>query len=134
MELIGKCELEKSSQTTSIDLVRLAKDIRANVEGLREAELRRHRGWLTELPEYRRAHVEALSRNIINSILRQMLSELRRAKDIERAAEVARRLFGTSVIAVRSFALALGLCVEDRAKNHQGIQHFFGHNRAVNYV
>jgi hypothetical protein len=35
VELIGKCELEKSSQTTSIDLVRLAKDIRANVEGLR---------------------------------------------------------------------------------------------------
>ena len=98
MELIGKCELEKSSQTTSIDLVRLAKDIRANVEGLREAELRRHRGWLTELPEHRRAHVEALSRNIINSILRQMLSELRRAKDIERAAEVARRLFGNSVM------------------------------------
>ena len=98
MELIGKRESDKSFQTTSIDLVRLAKDMRANVEALREAELRRHRGWLTELPEHRRAHVETLSRDIINSVLRQMLSELRRAKDIERAADVAQRLFGNSVM------------------------------------
>jgi glutamyl-tRNA reductase len=98
VELIGKCELGSSPQTTPIILAGLAKDIRANVEALREAELRRHRVWLTELPDDRRAHVEALSRNIINSILRQMLSELRRAKDIERAAEVARRLFGNSVM------------------------------------
>lgn len=98
MGLIGKHELEKSSQTTWIDLVRLAKDIRANVEGLRKAELRRHRGWLTELSEHRRTHVEVLSRSIINSILRQMFSGLRRAKDIERIAQVAQRLLGTSVM------------------------------------
>ncbi len=98
MEVTGKCELESSPQTTPIVLVRLAKDIRANVEALREAELRRHRGWLTELPEHRRAHVETLSRNITNSILRQILYELRRAKDVESATEVARRLLGNSVI------------------------------------
>lgn len=98
VEPVGQCESENSNDTTSLDLERLARDIRANVEGLRKAELRRHRGWLTELPQHRRAHVEALSRHILNRVVNQMLSELRRAKDIERAAEVAWRLFGNSVI------------------------------------
>lgn len=72
-------------------------DISANIERLREGELRRHRRWLSGLSDVQRANVEGLSRSIVTKILLQILSELRRSDGLERthAVNVARRLLGS---------------------------------------
>ncbi len=97
-ELIVEVELESFWRWLSgLELVPAIKDIRANIERLREAELRRHRAWLAGLPEDQRLHIESLSRGIINKILHQILSELRRNNGVVEgiyAADVARRLLG----------------------------------------
>jgi glutamyl-tRNA reductase len=100
-ETIVEVELEAFWRWLSgLELVPAIKDIRANIERLREAELRRHRAWLAGLPEDQRAHIEALSRGIINKILHQILSELRRNNGVVEgiyAADVARRLLGSEI-------------------------------------
>src|SRR5208337_2936 len=100
-ELIVEIELESFWRWLSgLELVPAIKDIRANIERLREAELKRHRAWLTALPEDQRIHIEALSRGIINKILHQILSELRRNNGVVEgiyAADVARRLLGGEI-------------------------------------
>lgn len=97
-ESIVDVELEAFWRWLSgLELVPAIKDIRANIERLREAELKRHRAWLANLPEDQRIHIEALSRGIINKILHQILSELRRNNGVVEgiyAADVARRLLG----------------------------------------
>jgi glutamyl-tRNA reductase len=101
-ETIVEVELESFWRWLSgLELVPAIKDIRANVERLREAELQRHRAWLTGLPPEQRDHIEALSRGIINKILHQILSELRRNNGVVEgiyAAEVARRLLGGELL------------------------------------
>jgi glutamyl-tRNA reductase len=101
-ETIVEVELELFWRWLSgLELVPAIKDIRANVERLREAELRRHRAWLAALPPDQRDHIEALSRGIINKILHQILSELRRNNGVVEgiyAAEVARRLLGGELL------------------------------------
>ena len=96
---IVELELESFWRWLSgLELVPAIKDIRANIERLREAELRRHRAWIAGLPADQRAHIETLSRGIINKILHQILSELRRNNGVVEgiyAADVARRLLGT---------------------------------------
>jgi len=85
-----------------LELVPAIKDIRANIERLREIELRRHRGWLAGLSDDERAHIEALSRGIVNKILHQILSELHRNNGVVEgiyAADVARRLLGSDMLA-----------------------------------
>lgn len=74
-------------------------DISANIERLREGELRRHRHWLSGLSDVQRANVEGLSRSIVTKILLQILSELRRSDGLERthAVNVARRLLGSKM-------------------------------------
>jgi len=100
-ETIVEVELESFWRWLSgLELVPAIKDIRANVERLREAELRRHRAWLAGLPEDQRTHIESLSRGIINKILHQILSELRRNNGVVEgiyAADVARRLLGSEI-------------------------------------
>ncbi len=102
-EAIVEIELETFWRWLSgLELVPAIKDIRANIERLREAELRRHRAWLAALPEDQRSHIEALSRGIINKILHQILSELRRNNGVVEgiyAADVARRLLGGELTA-----------------------------------
>jgi glutamyl-tRNA reductase len=102
-ELIVEAELESFWRWLSgLELVPAIKDIRANIERLREAELSRHRAWLAGLPEDQRVHIEALSRGIINKILHQILSELRRNNGVVEgiyAADVARRLLGSEATA-----------------------------------
>jgi glutamyl-tRNA reductase len=86
---------------SGLELVPAIKDIRANIERLREAELRRHRAWMAALPADQRAHIETLSRGIINKILHQILSELRRNNGVVEgiyAADVARRLLGSDIL------------------------------------
>lgn len=101
-ETIVDVELESFWRWLSgLELVPAIKDIRANIERLREAELRRHRAWLAGLPPQQRDHIEALSRGIINKILHQILSELRRNNGVVEgiyAAEVARRLLGSELL------------------------------------
>ena len=101
-ETIVEIELESFWRWLSgLELVPAIKDIRANIERLREAELRRHRAWLAGLPADQRAHIETLSRGIINKILHQILSELRRNNGIVEgiyAADVARRLLGSDIL------------------------------------
>jgi glutamyl-tRNA reductase len=101
-ETIVEVELESFWRWLSgLELVPAIKDIRANIERLREAELRRHRAWLAGLPQDQRSHIEALSRGIINKILHQILSELRRNNGVVEgiyAADVARRLLGSDVL------------------------------------
>jgi glutamyl-tRNA reductase len=101
-EVIVEVELESFWRWLSgLELVPAIKHIRANIERLREAELRRHRAWLAGLPDDQRAHIEALSRGIINKILHRILSELRRNNGVVDgiyAADVARRLLGTEML------------------------------------
>ena len=101
-ETIVEVELESFLRWLSgLELVPAIKDIRANIERLREAELRRHRAWLAALPADQRSHIEALSRGIINKILHQILSELRRNNGVVEgiyAADVARRLLGSEIL------------------------------------
>jgi glutamyl-tRNA reductase len=112
-ELIVEAELESFWRwLCGLELVPAIKDIRANIERLREAELRRHRAWLTALPQEQRVHIEALSRGIINKILHQILSELRRNNGVVEgiyAADVARRLLGSEAAsaALKSIAARL---------------------------
>jgi glutamyl-tRNA reductase len=100
-ETIVEGELESFWRWLSgLELVPAIKDIRANIERLREAELQRHRAWLAALPREQRTHIEALSRGIINKILHQILSELRRNNGVVEgiyAADVARRLLGSEM-------------------------------------
>src|SRR5260370_34150544 len=102
-ELIVEVELESFWRWLSgLELVPVIKDIRANIERLREAELRRHRAWLAGLPDDQRAHIEALSLGIINKILHRILCELRRNNGVVDgiyAADVARRLLGNEMLA-----------------------------------
>ena len=102
-ETIMEIELESFSRWfAGLELVPAIKDIRANIERLREIELRRHRGWLAGLPDGERAHIEALSRGIVNKILHQILSELHRNNGVVEgiyAADVARRLLGSDMLA-----------------------------------
>jgi glutamyl-tRNA reductase len=101
-ESIVELELESFLRWLSgLELVPAIKDIRANIERLREAELRRHRAWMAALPADQRAHIETLSRGIINKILHQILSELRRNNGVVEgiyAADVARRLLGSDIL------------------------------------
>jgi glutamyl-tRNA reductase len=101
-EAIVEVELESFWRWLSrLELVPAIKDIRANIERVREAELGRHRAWLAALPDDQRAHIEALSRGIINKILHRILSELRRNNGVVdgiQVADVARRLLGTEMI------------------------------------
>ncbi len=101
-ESVVELELESFWRWLSgLELVPAIKDIRANIERLREAELRRHRAWLAGLPADQRAHIETLSRGIINKILHQILSELRRNNGVVEgiyAADVARRLLGSEIL------------------------------------
>ena len=58
-------------------------------------------GW-PACPTGERAHIEALSRGIVNKILHQILSELHRNNGVVEgiyAADVARRLLGSDVLA-----------------------------------
>jgi glutamyl-tRNA reductase len=100
-ETIVEVELESFWRWLSgLELVPAIKDIRANIERLREAELQRHHAWLASLPPDQRAHIESLSRGIINKILHQILSELRRHNGVVEgiyAADVARRLLGSEI-------------------------------------
>jgi len=87
---------------SGLELVPAIKEIRANVERLRELELDRHRGWLEALPSDQRTRVESLTRGIVNKILHQVMTELRRgngAIDGLYATEIARRLLGEAVAA-----------------------------------
>lgn len=101
-ESIVELELESFWRWLSgLELVPAIKDIRANIERLREAELQRHRAWLSGLPADQRAHIETLSRGIVNKILHQILSELRRNNGVVEgiyAADVARRLLGSDIL------------------------------------
>ena len=101
-ESIVELELESFWRWLSgLELVPAIKDIRANIERLRDAELRRHRAWIAGLPADQRAHIESLSRGIINKILHQILSELRRNNGVVEgiyAADVARRLLGSDIL------------------------------------
>ena len=112
-ELIVEVELESFSRWLSgLELVPTIKDIRANIERLREAELKRHRAWLAGLPEDQRLHIESLSRGIINKILHQILSELRRNNGVVEgiyAADVARRLLGGDTATGDIKAIAAGI-------------------------
>jgi glutamyl-tRNA reductase len=109
-EAIVEVEVESFWRWLSgLELVPAIKDIRANIERLREAELRRHHAWLAGLPPDQRAHIEALSRGIINKILHQILSELRRHNGVVEgiyAADVARRLLGSELLSVETAPLA----------------------------
>ncbi len=112
-ELIVEVELESFWRWLSgLELVPTIKDIRANIERLREIELKRHRAWLSSLPEDQRLHIESLSRGIINKILHQILSELRRNNGVVEgiyAADVARRLLGGDPAAGDLKAIAAGI-------------------------
>jgi glutamyl-tRNA reductase len=102
-ETIIEIELESFWRWfAGLELVPAIKDIRANIERLRENELWRHRSWLAGLPDNERAHIEALSRGIVNKILHQILSELHRNRGVVEgiyAAHVARRLLGSDMSA-----------------------------------
>ena len=111
-ELIVEIELESFWRWLSgLELVPAIKDIRANIERLREAELKRHRAWLAALPADQRIHIEALSRGIINKILHQILSELRRNNGVVEgiyAADVARRLLGGEIAPAETKLMVTG--------------------------
>src|SRR5580658_6945323 len=52
-----------------LDLVPTIKDIRYSIERLRDAELGRHRGWLSALDPAERGRVELLTRSLTNKLL-----------------------------------------------------------------
>lgn len=101
-EQIVELELEAFWRWVSgLELVPAIKDIRANIERLRAVELGRHRAWLAGLPAGERAHIEGLTRGLVNKILHQIVSELRRSRGVADAAyvaEVARRLLGGDLV------------------------------------
>jgi len=83
-----------------LELVPTIKDIRSNMDRLREIEFGRHRAWLATLQPDERGHIESLTRGISNKILHQVTTELRRANgfvDGVYAAEIARRLLGSDL-------------------------------------
>ncbi len=83
-----------------LQIVPTIKDIRSNIDRLRDVEFSRHRAWLAALRPDERGHVESLTRGIANKILHQVTAELRRANgsvDGVYAAEIARRLLGTDL-------------------------------------
>jgi glutamyl-tRNA reductase len=101
---------------TGLDLVPAIKDIRANIERLRTVELDRHRAWLAALPARERSHIEGLTRGLVNKILHQIVSELRRSRGVADAAyvaEVARRLLGGDLVALADTRAALAGPLDD---------------------
>jgi len=108
-EQIVELELEAFWRWLSdLELVPAIKDIRANIERLREIELRRHRAWLAALPESERTHVEGLTRGLVNKILHQILSGMRRGGGLNDGiyvADVARRLLGSEFAAAGEMKL-----------------------------
>ncbi len=109
-ELIVEQEVESFWRWMGgLELVPAIKDIRTNIERLRELELGRHRVWLAALPASERANIESLTRGLVNKILHQILTELRRADgavDGVYAAEIARRLLGRESAAQDTLAAA----------------------------
>jgi glutamyl-tRNA reductase len=97
-EVIVELELESFWRwMQGLEILPAIKEIRSNVERVREKELLRHRHWLTSLGPDERANIEALTRGIVNKILHQVLTELRRGAGVVEgvyAAEIARRLLG----------------------------------------
>jgi glutamyl-tRNA reductase len=86
---------------SNLELVPAIKDIRSGIERMREAELKRHRAWLAALQPEERKHVEDLTRGIVNKILHQVLTELRRkdgAVENAHVAEIARRMLGADLL------------------------------------
>jgi glutamyl-tRNA reductase len=84
-----------------LELVPAIKDIRSSIEQLRMRELERHRGWLAGLGSAERAHIEMLTRSLVNKLLHRVLSGLRDshngAPETASAAAIARRLLCTSL-------------------------------------
>jgi glutamyl-tRNA reductase len=84
-----------------LELVPAIKDIRSSIEQLRTRELERHRGWLAGLGSAERAHIEMLTRSLVNKLLHRVLSGLRDshngAPETASAAAIARRLLCTSL-------------------------------------
>jgi len=80
-----------------LDLVPAIKEIRSNIEQLRNDELGRHQGWLEALAPDDRARIEALTRGLVNKLLHRVLSTVRQGgadgPGPLHAAELARRLF-----------------------------------------
>src|SRR6266851_265362 len=97
-EVIVELELESFWRwMQGLEILPAIKENRSNVERVREKELLRHRHWLTSLGADERANIEALTRGIVNKILHQVLTELRRGAGVVEgvyAAEIARRLLG----------------------------------------
>jgi glutamyl-tRNA reductase len=81
-----------------LDLTPTIKDIRYSVERLRDDELGRARGWLSQLQPAERDRVLSLTRGLTNKLLHRILSGLKQRDDetldAAFAAEVARRLLG----------------------------------------
>jgi glutamyl-tRNA reductase len=83
-----------------LELVPAIKAVRSRIEVLRESEMRRHRAWLATLAPQERMHVEALTRGLVNKILHQIMSEMRRLgeePDKKAALGIAQRLLGASL-------------------------------------
>jgi glutamyl-tRNA reductase len=96
-EEIVELELEAFSRwMAGLDLVPTIKDIRYSIERLRDAELGRHRGWLSALDPGERTRVELLTRSLTNKLIHRILAGLRKgggaSPDAAYAAEIARRL------------------------------------------
>ncbi len=96
-EAVVELELESFCRwLDGLDLVPAIKEIRSSIEQLREIELRRHHAWLAGLEPCERAHVESLTRGLVNKLLHRVLLGLRRgannATDGLYAADLARRL------------------------------------------
>lgn len=97
---------------SGLDLVPAIKDIRGSIEQLRDAELERHRAWLSALDPAERARIESLTRTLVNKLLHRILSGLRSSSggepDPVYTAEIARRL------------LCGGIAAEDLALDADG--------------
>src|SRR5580658_6554954 len=76
-EEIVELELEAFSRwMAGLDLVPTIKDIRYSIERLRDAELGRHRGWLSTLEPAERQRIESLTRTLVNKLLHRILAGL----------------------------------------------------------
>jgi glutamyl-tRNA reductase len=98
-EQIVELELESFLKwLAGLDLTPTIKDIRYSVERLRDDEMGRARGWLSQLGPAERERVELLTRGLTNKLLHRILSGLKqrddKTLDAAFAAEVARRLLG----------------------------------------
>lgn len=100
-EQIVELELESFVKwLEGLDLTPTIKDIRYSVERLRDEELGRARGWMSQLQPAERDRVLSLTRGLTNKLLHRILSGLKQrddqALDSAFAAEVARRLLGAA--------------------------------------